>query len=129
MVDPVPCWRVTLMSADPLHSHPMARVAIKNKSLVDQKTPWVYVIDLSLENSGQEVFNLVASLRGAPTRQRLSLEHLPEEVTYTDAPLVFQSVVPAERPCESFGRPVAELRSVYWIWHTRIGGGRGGQRC
>ena len=72
----------------------MARVAIKNKSLVDQKTPWVYVIDLSLENSGQEVFNLVASLRGAPTRQRLSLEHLPEEVTYTDAPLVFQSVVP-----------------------------------
>ncbi|CAE7536936.1 unnamed protein product [Symbiodinium sp. CCMP2456] len=94
MVDPVPCWRVTLMSADPLHSHPMARVAIKNKSLVDQKTPWVYVIDLSLENSGQEVFNLVASLRAAPTRQRLSLEHLPEEVTYTDAPVVFQSVVP-----------------------------------
>ena len=80
VIDPVPCWRLTLISKEPLHSHPTGRLAINHQDLQaeNEQTPWVYVIDLSLENEASKIYSLMGSLRAVPTRQPLLVAGLPE---------------------------------------------------
>eukprot|EP00961_Rhodomonas_salina_P303014 3941061-Rhodomonas_salina.4 len=84
VIDPPPGWRLTISSMEPLHSFPQARKALNNHEHDDDPSPWVYVLDLALDNVAEDVFNFVASMRADATRQPFAFGGAPQVVTYTD---------------------------------------------
>jgi len=84
IMDKLPAWRLTITSKTALHDIPLRRTNFPDDTY---DSPWVYVVDLAIENSKEDMQRLIASLSAHPTRGRLTFAaNHTDEISSVSAP-------------------------------------------